>query len=75
MPKQMDVREQLAAGYDVRPRPLARAVGLSDSGMYGLIAKGKIRSRRVGDAVVIPNEEGRRVAGMAPGPEASAIAA
>ena len=75
MARRVDVREQLAAGHDVRPRPLAEAIGLSPSGMYGLIAKGKVKARQVGDALIIPNEEGRRVAGMTSDPEADAIAA
>lgn len=61
-----DLREQIAQGNDSRPRLIAAAIGLSYSGIYGMIARGEIEVRRIGEAVIIPNKEARRLLGMEP---------
>lgn len=60
----LGVRDQVAEGRDVRPRPLANEIGASPSGLYGWISKGVVEARRIDGIVVIPNHEARRLLGM-----------
>lgn len=69
-----DIREQVSMGSDARPRAIADATSLSYSGIYGMIARGEIEVRRIGEAVIIPNHEARRLLGLEPAPKTSAAA-
>lgn len=59
-----DIRDQVSKGNDTRPRLIADAIGLSYSGIYGMISRGEIEVRRIGEAVIIPNREARRLLGL-----------
>lgn len=60
----MNVRMEIAAGRDVRVRPLAREINLPASTLYAQIARNEIEARRIGRCIVIPNAVGRRLIGM-----------
>jgi len=61
----MTVRDEVAAGYPAKVRPLAKAMGVSHSLVYEMISRGEIAARRVGQRrLVIPNGEARRLLDM-----------
>ena len=60
----MSVQSEIAAGRDVRVRPLARQINLPASTLYAQIARGEIEARKIGRCVVVANAAARRVLGM-----------
>ena len=62
--RDLDVRAEVAAGNDIRPRPIGALIGIPPATIYGQIARGEITARRIGRVLVIPNQEARRLLGM-----------
>lgn len=67
----MNVRDEVAAGYPAKVRPLARGMGVSASLIYEMISRGEIEARRIGQRrLVVPNEVARRLLDMKSEPSA-----
>ncbi len=58
------LRADLENNRPVRVRPLCKEANRSPNHVYSAIARGEIRSIRVGRAIRIPADEARRLLGL-----------
>ena len=60
----MDVRSEVAAGRDVRVRPLAREINLPTATLYSKFSREELVGRRIGRCIIVPNAVARQLLGM-----------
>ncbi len=58
------LKQDLAAGRNVRVPPLARAAGFAPGTLYNAIKTGEVKAVRIGKSVRVTPSEARRVLGI-----------
>ncbi len=58
------LKQDIEAGRHVKVRPLAKAANTNPNTLYQAVARGEVRSVRIGKSIRIPAAEARRLLGI-----------